>query len=119
MGRGESVGAENTFAFELTEFGPMAAELQPLIEKVCRHCGSTGNRGHTVTLKVKFADIVIISRSQSVSDPVGSRDELERVALGLLEKPMPTLNAVRLLGVSSSALQTDAAYDTPQMILKF
>jgi DNA polymerase-4 len=114
----KSVGAENTFATDLTEFGPMAAELQPLIDKVWRHCESTGNRGRTVTLKVKFADFEIISRSQSVSDPVGSRHELERVATGLLERLMPTPKAVRLLGVSISALQTDAAFDAPQMMLE-
>jgi DNA polymerase-4 len=49
----KSVGAENTFAADLTEFGPMATELRPLVDKVWRHCESTGNRGRTVTLKVK------------------------------------------------------------------
>ena len=102
----KSVGAENTFATDLTEFGPMAAELKMLIDKVWRHCESTGSRGRTVTLKVKFADFEIISRSQSVSDPLGSRPELEGVAIGLLERLMPTPKAVRLLGVSISTLQT-------------
>ena len=46
----KSVGAENTFASDLKEFDPMAAELQPLIDKVWQHCESTGNRGRTVTL---------------------------------------------------------------------
>ena len=96
----------------------MAAELQPLIDKVWRHCESTGNRGRTFTLKIKFADFEIISRSQSLSDPVGSRPELERVAIGLLEKLIPTPKAVRLLGVSISALQTDAASDATQMMLE-
>jgi DNA polymerase IV len=112
----KSVGAENTFATDLTEFGPMAAELQPLIDKVWRHCESAGNRGRTVTLKIKFADFEIISRSRSLSDPVGSRLELEHVAIGLLEKLIPTPKAVRLL-VSISALQTDAGSDATQMIL--
>ncbi|QRI72666.1 DNA polymerase IV [Bradyrhizobium sp. PSBB068] len=114
----KSVGAENTFATDLTEFEPMAAELQPLIDKVWRHCESTGNRGRTVTLKVKFADFEIISRSQSLPGPVDSRLELERVAIELLEKLMPTPKAVRLLGVSISALQTDRASEAPQMLLE-
>jgi DNA polymerase IV len=74
----------------------MAAELQPLIDKVWRHCESTGNRGRTFTLKIKFADFETISRSQSLCDPVDSRPELERVAIGLLERLMPTPKAVRL-----------------------
>jgi DNA polymerase-4 len=114
----KSVGAENTFSSDLTEFGPMAAELQPLVDKVWRHCESTGNRGRTVTLKVKFADFEIISRSQSLAQPVGSRPELERVAVGLLEGLMPTQRAVRLLGVSLSSLQT-VDVESPQIQLLF
>jgi DNA polymerase IV len=60
-------------------------------------------------LKIKFADFEIISRSQSLSEPVGSRPELERVATGLLERLMPLPKAVRLLGVSLSSLQTGDA----------
>ena len=52
----KSIGAENTFSVDLTTFDAMAAELRPLIDKVWRHCESTGNRGRTVTLKVKFFD---------------------------------------------------------------
>jgi DNA polymerase-4 len=49
-----SVGAEDTFSSDLTEFESMVAELQPLIEKVRRHYDDKGSRGRTVTLKVKF-----------------------------------------------------------------
>jgi DNA polymerase-4 len=34
----KSLGAENTFSSDLTEFDAMLAELQPLIDKVWRHC---------------------------------------------------------------------------------
>jgi DNA polymerase-4 len=43
----KSVGAENTFASDLTEFEPMVAELRPLIDKVWRHCETTGTRGRS------------------------------------------------------------------------
>jgi nucleotidyltransferase/DNA polymerase involved in DNA repair len=36
------------------------AELQPLIDKVWRHCEDKDARGRTVTLKVKFNDFEII-----------------------------------------------------------
>src|ERR1700686_3307839 len=73
----KSVGAENTFFADLTEFEAMAAELQPLIDKVWRHCEDKGTRGRTVTLKVKFADFEQITRSRTVAGAVGSRAELE------------------------------------------
>jgi DNA polymerase-4 len=101
----KSVGAENTFSTDLTEAEAMIAELEPLIDKVWRHCESVGTRGRTVTLKVKFADFEIITRSRSISSPVANRDDLAEVAIGLLRDNMPFPKPVRLLGVSLSSLQ--------------
>ncbi|MCK1756222.1 DNA polymerase IV [Bradyrhizobium sp. 137] len=114
----KSIGAENTFSADLTTFDVMAAELRPLIDKVWRHCESTGNRGRTVTLKVKFFDLEIITRSRSVPTVVSSRDDLESLALGLLQAEMPLPKAVRVLGVSLSSLQTQGNDDVePQLDL--
>src|SRR5271165_1139236 len=101
----KSVGAENTFSNDLTDFEAMVAELEPLIDKVWRHCESAGSRGRTVTLKIKFADFEIITRSRSASSAVANRGDLARLAIGLLENAMPLPKAVRLLGVSLSSLQ--------------
>jgi DNA polymerase-4 len=101
----KSIGAETTFSTDLDEFNVLVAELKPLVDKVWRHCETTGNRGRTVTLKIKFADFEIITRSKSVLAPVAGRDDLERLACGLLEIEMPLPKRVRLLGVSLSSLQ--------------
>jgi DNA polymerase-4 len=100
----KSVGAENTFSTDLRELDALVAELEPLINKVWRHCESAGTRGRTVTLKVKFADFEIITRSRSVSSAVASRPDLAELAISLL-RDMPLPKAVRLLGVSLSSLQ--------------
>jgi DNA polymerase IV len=102
----KSVGAENTFASDLSEFDAMVIELQPLIDKVWRHCEGTGNRGRTVTLKVKFNDFEIITRSRSVPIPVSSRDDLGSIAVDLLKGEIPIQKPVRLLGISLSSLHT-------------
>ncbi len=101
----KSVGAENTFFEDLTELDAMVEALQPLVEKVWRHCEATGNRGRTVTLKVKFFDFEIMSRSRSVPASVASRAELEQLSVSILRAAMPLSKAVRLLGVSLSSLQ--------------
>src|ERR1700726_3064610 len=103
----KSVGAENTFSSDLTNFDAMVAELQPLIDKVWRHCEDKGARGRTVTLKVKFNDFEIITRSRSVLAGVSSRDDLEGLSIALLKNEMPLPKPVRLLGVSLSSLQGD------------
>jgi DNA polymerase IV len=110
----KSVGAENTFSSDLTGFDAMAAELRPLIDKVWRHCEDKGSRGRTVTLKVKFNDFEIITRSRSVSVAVSSRSDLERLSIALLQNEMPLPKPVRLLGVSLSSLQDDDQ-DEPQL----
>jgi DNA polymerase-4 len=94
----KSVGAENTFSTDLTEFEAMVAELRPLVEKVWRHCEDKGARGRTVTLKVKFNDFEIITRSRSAPAPVSTHSDLERLSVALLQNEMPLSKPVRLLG---------------------
>jgi len=108
--------AETTFSTDLAELDALTAELRPLVDKVWRHCAASGNRGRTVTLKIKFADFEIITRSRSAPTPVAGRDDLERLACGLLEVEMPLPKRVRLLGVSLSALQDG---DDPEPQLTF
>ena len=109
----KSVGAESTFSIDLTEFDTLVVELQPLINKVWRHCEDKGSRGRTVTLKVKFNDFATITRSKSVPVAVSGRGELERLLVALLQAEMPLPKSVRLLGVSLSSLLQDE--EEPQL----
>ena len=94
------------------------SELQPLIDKVWRHCEDKGARGRTVTLKVKFADFELISRSRTVVAPVGSREELANVTTELLRALFPMKKPVRLLGVSVSGFVGEDTDDPAQIALK-
>jgi DNA polymerase-4 len=112
----KSVGAENTFSRDLTEFDAMVAELQPLIDKVWRHCDDKGSRGRTVTLKAKFADFELITRSRTLAASIESRPDLESVTLDLLRLVFPLEKAVRLLGVSVSGFVGDDESNHPKQI---
>jgi nucleotidyltransferase/DNA polymerase involved in DNA repair len=96
----KSIGAENTFPTDLTGFEEMKTELQPILDKVWRHCEQTGVRGRTVTLKVKYADFEQITRSRSLTGHVESRSVLEQVSVDLLTALFPMRKGVRLLGVT-------------------
>jgi DNA polymerase-4 len=113
----KSVGAENTFSADLTELAAMHEALQPILDKLWRHCESAGESGRCVTLKVKYADFRQITRSRSLPAPVASRSDLERVSLELLAPLVPVQKGVRLLGVTLSALGTDGAESSSQMSL--
>jgi DNA polymerase-4 len=95
----------------------MRAEIGPLVDKVWHYCASTGVRGRTVTLKVKFADFQIITRSQSRVAPISDRLMLESISAELLAAQFPLRNGVRLIGVSLSSLCADAGDVDPQMAL--
>jgi DNA polymerase-4 len=114
----KSVGAENTFFTDLADFEAMVSELQPLIDKVWRHCENKGTRGRTVTLKVKFADFELISRSRTVVAPVVRCEELANLTTELLRALFPMKKPVRLLGVSVSGFVGEDTDDPAQIALK-
>jgi DNA polymerase IV len=113
----KSVGAENTFSRDLTSLDEMRAELGPLVEKVWHYCDSTGARGRTVTLKVKFADFKIMTRSRSRLVPISDRSTLASISDELLAAQFPMRKGVRLLGVSLSSLCAEAVEVDTQMTL--
>ncbi|TMJ48877.1 MAG: DNA polymerase IV [Alphaproteobacteria bacterium] len=112
----KSVGAENTFSQDLADYEALAAELQPLIEKVWRHCETTRARGRTATLKVKFSDFELITRSKSVA-VIDSASDLSSLALELLKQLMPPKKAIRLLGISVSGFTDLEPEDEDQLPL--
>ena len=93
----------------------MRAELDPLGDKIWHYCDSTGARGRTVTLKVKFADFEIITRSRSRLAPISDRSTLASISAELLAAQFPMQKGVRLIGVSLSSLCADAANVDTQM----
>lgn len=115
----KSIGAEHTFSEDLTAFEAMREALLPVIGKVWRHCEASSIRGRTVTLKVKYADFQIITRSRTLLMPVARQSELEEVGIGLLEQIMPATKGIRLLGVTLSSLdgEAEATHRSAQMSL--
>jgi DNA polymerase-4 len=113
----KSIGAENTFMTDLTELGAARAALAPIIEKVWRHCETTGTRARTVTLKVKYADFEQITRRRTANAPVTTQVELERFSYALLEPIFPVRRGIRLLGVTLSSIDRDAPEEEPQLRL--
>lgn len=118
----KSVGAENTFAEDLFNSGEAEIELQPIIAKVWRYCEKSGIRGRTVTLKVKFSDFRIITRSRTLPQPVGSEAEIAQILEEVMRPLFPVTKGIRLLGVTLSSLgedEAEAADDnhTPQLRL--
>src|ERR1700732_3101959 len=75
----KSVGAENTFPADLFAHEAARDALREIVDKVWDYCEGSGIRGRTVTLKVKFANFRIITRSRTGHMPVRTRSELEQL----------------------------------------
>lgn len=111
----KSVGAENTFPQDIITHEAARQALLPVIEKVWRYCESNGIRARTVTLKLKYADFVQITRSRSAPEFVTSQADMTRLAESLLEPLWPFRKGVRLLGVTLSSLDGDHPDDARQL----
>jgi DNA polymerase-4 len=113
----KSVGAENTFATDLFTYEAAREALQEIIEKVWDYCERSGIRGRTVTLKLKFANFRIITRSRTGQMQIRTRTELEQLGNALLESLFPVARGIRLLGVSLSSLAEEQAERQPEFQL--
>ena len=100
----KSVGSENTFASDLDDPDEMLAELRPLAEEVLGWMTRNNNFGRTLTLKVKYADFVSVTRSKTLLQPPKTLEAIMDIVTELLEKTEAGPRKVRLLGVSFSGL---------------
>lgn len=95
----KSVGAENTFDRDIDSFEELAGELVGIAADVTERITRSAFKGRTVTLKAKYADFKIITRSRTLPYPVTSYEDLYNTGIELL-KEIDISGKIRLLGLS-------------------
>ncbi len=113
----KSVGAENTFAEDLTDLAAAVATLEPIVDKVVTRCQEKGVSGRTVTLKVKFSDFEQITRRVTLASSVRDPERIMEVTRELLAAEYPFRTGIRLLGVSMSGFTPKEPQDEAQFEL--
>ncbi len=103
----KSVSAERTFDTDLTDPQALAAELERVAGLAWMRIDRAGVSGRTVTLKVKYADFTLITRSRSLPAPVVGQAAFAAVGQELLARLMPVPKGIRLLGLGLHMLQND------------
>ncbi len=96
----KSSGSETTFAEDFTDPARIEAGVLAMADDVWAWCEKTGARGRTVTVKIKWADFEISTRSRTLDAPVETMETLHRVAIGLVRSVFPPPKGVRLVGVT-------------------
>jgi DNA polymerase-4 len=104
----KSVGHEETFAVDHHSIETLEVEAVRMADAVASRLRGDGLAGRTITLKVKFADFRLITRSTTLAGPTDRGADVIREAKRLLAGVDPT-PGIRLLGVSVSNFDGEAA----------
>src|SRR5438876_862851 len=95
----KSVSAERTFDEDLRDPDRLATELTRIAGYTWDRVERAEDVGRTVTLKVKFGDFTLITRSKSFSVPVPDLESFAAAGQGLLAALHPLSKGIRLLGL--------------------
>ncbi|WP_326524887.1 DNA polymerase IV [Sphingomonas sp.] len=98
----KSSGSETTFNRDLLVAAEIEAGVLGMADDVWAWCAKAGAYGRTVTVKIKYADFHIITRSRTGTAPVTDHDRLRDTALALIRSVLPTEQGIRLVGVTVS-----------------
>ena len=77
-------------------------------DDVWKWCERAEMFGRTVTVKIKYADFKIATRSRTLTELVESRALLHATALDLIRSAYPPRMGIRLLGVTVSNFPNDS-----------
>ncbi|MBN1925349.1 MAG: DNA polymerase IV, partial [Prolixibacteraceae bacterium] len=98
----KSIGAEQTFETDLSGEEELKKRLDQIIERVWKRIEKSGASGKTLTLKVKYHDFEIISRSKTYNYYIHNKEDMRKETFYLFENEVPFKKPVRLLGVTLS-----------------
>ena len=98
----KSIGAEDTFPEDLTTIEEMDKELEKIAPVVHQRLVKHQLKARTVSLKIKYSDFKMITRSKSFDEPMDDLSLIVETAKDLLISTAPDDVRIRLLGISVS-----------------
>jgi DNA polymerase IV len=111
----KSSGSETTFPEDLTDPVQIEAGVIAMANDVWAWCEKANSRGRTVTVKIKWADFQLSTRSRSVETAIQTREKLHQVALDLIRSVFPPPKGVRLVGVTLSNFQSQSGGEAAEL----
>lgn len=102
----KSLAAERTFSENLSSEIFMLKKLDNIAKEVARRLNNSKVAGKTVTLKIKYSDFTLQTRSKTLPYYICDRNIILETAKDLLYQEKLS-NSVRLLGISISNLNTE------------
>ncbi len=102
----KSLAAERTFSENLSSEIFMLEKLEHIADEVAKRLSKSNVAGKTVTLKIKYSDFTLQTRSKTLPYFVSDNSIILETAKDLLYQEKLS-NSVRLLGISLSNLNTE------------
>jgi DNA polymerase-4 len=102
----KSSGSETTFSKDIETLEELQVALFPLMEDVWNWSTNTTIFGRTITVKIKYNDFTVSTKSKSASFVIKHKVLFDNLCYELLAEGFTATKPVRLLGVSISNLDT-------------
>ncbi len=102
----KSLAAERTFSKNLSSEVFMLGKLEHIAEEVCKRLNKSNVAGKTITLKIKYSDFSLQTRSKTLPYYINDKNIILETIKDLLYQEKLS-NSVRLLGISLSNLNTE------------
>lgn len=103
--RERSIGADETFSRDIDDRAVILRELLRLSDRVARRMRLSGLAGRTITVKVRFADFTVLTRSRSLPEATDLAQEIYRTAASLYDALGFQRVRLRLIGVRVEGLR--------------
>lgn len=110
-----SLSQERTFTEDTNDEEQLAQVIQKLSSRIAERLAKHGQGGRTVTLKLRYSDFTTLTRQISFRHLVFGTQEIQEVAVRLLNRYWDKRRKIRLLGIAISPLESLA--DDKQMRL--
>lgn len=94
----KSVSVEDTFTTDVLDIEELKQELIVLADRLLQRLEKQGLKGRTVTIKVKYHDFQLVTRSKTLPH-FPMRDEIIQTAFDLLQITEAGKKKVRLIGI--------------------
>ena len=115
----KSIGAERTFLPPLREYAALVEQLRKVHQSLVQRIEQQDRSGKTITLKWKYSDFEIKSRSKSLPKSTKNSEVIWDIAIQLLAVSLQKKKPVRLLGISISNLDLPQEQKDGQLTLSF
>ncbi len=114
----KSLGKERTLANDTFDIWEMNKVLEGLAIEIAAELKRNNLQGKTITLKIKYSDFMLNTRSLSVNNYINEEEQIIIAAKKLLETNYKRDKGVRLLGIFISHLNNEKNL-SPQQFLDF